>query len=183
MNSTSEPSGSRKDTLRPRPAAPLRGTGPSSPSALPPGPRWPTPLTTLGWMTRPFPYLERCRERYGDTFTLRIAREAPWVFVSHPDAVKQVFTGDPRLLHAGEANGILRPILGHHSVLLLDDDRHLAQRKLMLPAFHGERMQRYGDVMTAIAEREIASWPRGGALELAPRMQALTLEVILRAIF
>jgi cytochrome P450 len=152
-------------------------------SALPPGPRWPTPLTTLGWMARPFPFVERCRDRYGDTFTLRIAREAPWVFVSHPDAVKQVFTGDPRLLHAGEANGILRPILGHHSVLLLDDDRHMAQRKLMLPAFHGERMQRYGDVMTAIAEREIASWPRGGDLELAPRMQALTLEVILRAIF
>jgi cytochrome P450 len=152
-------------------------------SALPPGPRWPTPLTTLGWMARPFPLLERCRDRYGDTFTLRIAREAPWVFVSHPDAVKQIFTGDPRLLHAGEANGILRPILGHHSVLLLDDDRHMAQRKLMLPAFHGERMQRYGDVMTAIAEREIASWPRGGDVELAPRMQALTLEVILRAIF
>ena len=105
------------------------------------------------------------------------------MFVTHPDAVKQVFTGDPRLLHAGEANGILRPILGHHSVLLLDDDRHLAQRKLMLPAFHGEHMQRYGDLMREIAEREMATWPRGGELQLAPRMQALTLEVIMRAVF
>src|SRR5918912_1869170 len=125
----------------------------SAASTLPEGPRWGTALTTLGWMTRPFPYLERCHARYGDTFTLRIAREAPWVFVTHPDAVKQVFTGDPRLLHAGEANIVLLPVLGSHSVLLLDDDEHMAQRKLMLPSFHGERMRGYEDTMADVAVR------------------------------
>ena len=98
--------------------------------------------------------MERCRDRYGDIFTLRIAQEGSWVFLSHPDAVKQVFTGDPRLLHAGEAN--VDPAArrsARNSVLLLDEEPHMTQRKLMLPAFHGERMQRYGELMGAIAEQ------------------------------
>jgi cytochrome P450 len=127
--------------------------------------------------------MERCRQRYGDTFTLRIANEGTWVLLSDPETIREVFTGDPRLLHAGEANTVLRPILGPNSVLLLDDAPHLAQRKLMLPPFHGERMKRYGDLMTDIAEREVATWPTGAPLALMPRMQALTLEIILRAVF
>ena len=74
-------------------------------------------------------------------------------------------------------------MLGDHSVLLLDRAEHLRERKLILPAFHGERMQRYGELMREIAEAEIASWPAGEELELAPRMQALTLEIIMRAVF
>ncbi len=116
---------------------------------LPPGPRLPMPLQTLGWIARPGPFLERCRDRYGDAFTLRIANEGTWVMLSDPAAVKQVFTGDPELLHAGEANAILRPILGPSSVLLLDDGAHLAQRKLLLPPFHGARMKAYGALMEA----------------------------------
>ena len=150
---------------------------------IPPGPDWPLPVSTAAWMTRPFPTLERCRARYGDTFSFRIAHEGTWVFVSDPEAVKQVFTGDPRLLHAGEANTVLLPVLGSHSVLLLDEDEHMTQRKLLLPPFHGERMQRYGELMTAAAVREIESWPTGTPLQLAPRMQAITLEVIMRAVF
>jgi cytochrome P450 len=134
-------------------------------------------------MARPMPYMERCRRRYGDVFTLRIAQEETWVLLAHPDAVKQVFTGDPAVLHAGKANGILRPWMGDNSVLLLDGPDHLSQRKLLLPPFHGERMQRYGELMTEIAEREVAGWPMGEPLRLWPRMQAVTLEVIVRAIF
>ncbi len=129
------------------------------------------------------PFMERCQARYGDIFTLRIAQEGTWVFLAHPDMVKQVFTGDPRLLHAGEANVILLPVLGNHSVLLLDDEHHMAQRKLLLPPFHGERMQRYGEIMREAAEREVAGWPSGNPFELLPRMQAVTLEVIMRAVF
>jgi len=134
-------------------------------------------------MRRPGPFLERCRERYGDTFTLRIAHEDCWIVLSDPDVVKEVFTGNPATLHAGEANAILRPLLGDQSVLLLDDEAHLVKRKLMLPSFHGERMERYGELMREIAEREIASWPRQQTLALLPQMQALTLEVIMRAVF
>jgi cytochrome P450 len=151
--------------------------------ALPPGPRYGQVLTTIGWFSRPTAMMRRARERYGDTFTLPIAHEGPWVMVSHPDAVKQVFTGDPRLLHAGEANIILKPMLGSSSVLLLDEAPHMRQRKLMLPPFHGERMKAYARTMTEVAEREIASWPRGEPFALWPRMQAITLEVIVRTVF
>ncbi len=150
---------------------------------LPPGPRYPVALSTLGWGLRPMPFMERCRRRYGDMFTFRILQEGSWVFVSHPDQVKQVFTGDPNVLHAGAANHILLPIVGRHSVLLLDEREHMTQRKLLLPPFHGERMQRYGELMTEVAEREIASWPQGAGIALWPRMQSVTLEVIMRAVF
>jgi len=151
--------------------------------ALPPGPAYPRPLQTLGWIARPGPFMERCRQRYGDTFTLKIAHEGTWVFVCDPESIKQVFTADPRVAHAGEANIILEPILGSHSVLLLDDGAHMTQRKIMLPPFHGERMQGYGELMRSIAEDELARWPVGEPLRLWPRMQAITLEVIMRAVF
>jgi cytochrome P450 len=127
--------------------------------------------------------MSNCQARFGDMFTLKIANEGTWVVTSDPDVIKQVFTGDPRLLHAGEGNRILLPVLGPNSVLLLDDGAHLSQRKLMLPAFHGERMQRYGELMGTVAAQEIESWPIGEPHKLRPRMQAVTLEIILRAVF
>src|SRR3954453_4651631 len=93
-------------------------------ASLPPGPRAPMPVQTLGWVTRPLPYLERLQARFGDMFTLRIGADEHWVVLADPTDVKQVFTGDPALLHAGEANAILGPLLGSNSVLLLDDDAH-----------------------------------------------------------
>jgi cytochrome P450 family 135 len=151
--------------------------------ALPPGPRTPRAVQSAGWLLRPGPWLTRLRDRYGPTFTIRVANEPDWVIVTDPDDVRQVFTGDPLVLHAGEANAILRPMLGPRSVLLLDDGAHMAQRKLLLPPFHGERMRRYADRVRAIAEREVAGWPPDAAVEARPRMQAITLEVIMRAIF
>ncbi|HEY3019453.1 MAG TPA: cytochrome P450 [Solirubrobacteraceae bacterium] len=151
--------------------------------SLPPGPPYPRPVQTLGWVKRPMAFMERCRERYGDAFTLRIAHEGTWVLLSDPDAVRQVFTGDPRLLHAGEANVVLLPVLGSHSVLLLDEDPHMRQRKLMLPPLHGERLARHAETMREIAEREVAGWPAGEPIALAPRMQDVTLEVIVRTVF
>jgi cytochrome P450 family 135 len=150
---------------------------------LPPGPPGPRLLHTLGWVTRPGPWSRRLRARYGDTFSLRIANEAPWVMLGHPDAVKQVFTGDPQVLHAGEGNVILKPLLGPRSVLLLDGKDHMAERKALLPPFHGERMQAYGDLIAGIAAREVASWPQREPIAIRPRMQALTLEVIMQAVF
>jgi cytochrome P450 len=116
-------------------------------------------------------------------FTYRLAHEGTWVFISDPEAIKQVFTGDPRLLHAGAANIVLLPVLGEHSVLLLDEPEHMTQRKLMLPPFHGKRMQAYREVMAEVAAREIDRWPVDEPIRMRPRMQAVTLEVILRAVF
>jgi cytochrome P450 family 135 len=151
--------------------------------ALPSGPRLPRTVQTLGWVARVGPWLDRLAARYGDVFTLRIANEGEWVMLSDPAAVKQVFTGDPRVLHAGEGNAVLRPLLGPSSVLLLDGAQHMAQRKLLLPAFHGDRMAAYADLIREIAEREVASWPAGLPVAVRPRMQRLTLEVVMRAIF
>src|SRR5256714_10381246 len=159
------------------PTTTVSGTDP------PPGPSLPSAVQTLRWVVRPTAFMEECRRRYGDCFTLRIASEAPWVLVSDPESIKKVFTGNPEHLRAGEANVILRPVVGNESVLLLDGPSHLRQRKLLLPPFHGERMQRYGEVMREATEREIATWPAGESFAVWPRMQAITLEVIIRTVF
>jgi cytochrome P450 len=150
---------------------------------LPPGPRMPRALQTVIWSRRAQWLLEQSRARFGPMFTLRIAHEGTWVVVSDPEVVKEVFTGDPRVFHAGEGNQILRPILGENSVLVLDEKPHIGQRKLLLPPFHGERMQGYGEKMSEIAAREIESWPTGIPYRLRPRMQAITLEIILETVF
>jgi cytochrome P450 len=151
--------------------------------ALPPGPRLPKTLQTIGWWTRSGPFFERCRARYGKRFTVRLLSSPPFVHLSDPDEVKEVFKAPPEVLHPGEGASVLEPIVGTHSVILLDEGAHLSQRKLMLPAFHGEKMQRLSGLMAEVADREVASWPRGEAVVLHPRLQALTLEIILRAVF
>ncbi len=151
--------------------------------ALPPGPRLPRAIQSVIWYRSAQWLMDQCQARFGDMFTLKIANEGTWVITSDPETIKQVFTGDPRLLHAGEANRILLPILGPDSVLLLDDASHLRQRKLMLPPFHGERMQRYGALMAEVAAAEIERWPLGEPYPLRPRMQAMTLEIVLRTVF
>jgi len=143
----------------------------------------PRAVQTVAWITRPGPFVLRAQRRFGDAFTIRIGTERPWVMLAHPDAVKQVFTGDPALLHAGKANVILRPFLGRASVLLTDGPEHMRQRKVMLPPFHGSRMAGYRDMVAEIAREHIATWPRGRRLALAPRMQSITLDVVLRVIF
>ena len=151
--------------------------------ALPPGPRLPKTVQTIGWWTRSGPFFERCRARYGKRFTVRLLSSPPFVHLSDPDEVKEVFKAPPEVLHPGEGPAVLEPIVGTYSLILLDEGAHLSQRKLMLPAFHGEKMQRLSGLMAEVAEREVAGWPRDDAVVLHPRLQALTLEIILRAVF
>jgi cytochrome P450 family 135 len=152
-------------------------------AVLPPGPRLPRSVQTAIWSRQAQWFLRQCRARFGDMFTVRIANEDTWVLVSDPALVKEVFTGDPNVLHAGEANRILLPVVGHNSLPLLDEDAHMQQRKLLLPPFHGRRMKRYGELMAEIASAEIERWPLGEPHRLRPRMQDLTLEIIIRTVF
>jgi cytochrome P450 len=150
---------------------------------LPPGPRMPSLLQTIGWWSRPTAYLERCRARYGGRFTIRLTGQSPFVIISDPEEIKQIFLAPPEVLHPGEGARILEPVIGANSVILLDEGPHLRQRKLLLPAFHGEKMQALSGLMAELAEREVATWPFEETVTLHPRLQRLTLEIILRAVF
>jgi cytochrome P450 len=143
----------------------------------------PSVLQTLGSWNRPTAFLDRQRARYGKRFTVRLLGQPPFVVLSDPQEIKQVLTAPPEVLHPGEGARILEPLVGRNSVILLDEGPHLRQRKLMLPAFHGERMQGLAGLMRELSEREVASWPREEAIELHPRLQRLTLEIVLRAVF
>jgi cytochrome P450 len=150
---------------------------------LPPGPRLPAAWQTILAWRRPTALLERCRARYGRRFTMRVLGQPPFVVLSDPEEIKQMFMAPPDVLHPGEGVRVLESIVGRNSVILLDEDAHMEQRKLMLPAFHGERMQRLSGVMTELAKRELARWPRERTIALHPRLQRLTLEIILRVVF
>jgi cytochrome P450 len=154
----------------------------AAPPALPPGPT-PRALAVARFVLQPTRFLEDCRRRYGGLFTLRLSAERTVVVTDDVEIVRQVFTGDPELLRAGEGNVILRPLLGARSVLTLDGPEHLRQRRLLLPPFHGERMRHYRETMREVAERQVQRWPVGSAFPAQPSMQAITLEVILRVVF
>ncbi len=152
-------------------------------SELPPEPSEPSIVQTMRWLARPVSFMESCRRRYGDAFSLRfVGFERPTVFLTDPEAIKALYTEQAHGLPRGRTVALL-PILGADSVLLLEGSEHIARRRLMLPPFHGERMRSYESIVHEVAQAEIASWPLGQTFALHPRMQAITLEVILRAVF
>ena len=153
------------------------------PASLPPGPRLPRLLQTIGFIFVPIRWIEANRRRYGDMVTFSTALDAGFVMVFEPDLIKQVFQASPDQLRAGEANVVLEPVLGRRSVLLLDGAEHLRQRKLMLPPFHGQRLKAYEDVMERAADDAIDSWPVGEPFTLIRSTQLLTLDVIMTTIF
>lgn len=151
-----------------------------------PGPRSPVAVQTLSWLRDPLGYLERCRARYGQVFTVQFWGFGRLLVVSDRRLIKEVFTGDPEVLRAGEGNsveGLFEEGLGPNSLLILDGERHLRHRRLMLPPFHGKRMQGYAERMRASAERSLAHWPTGEPFEVMPRMHEITLDVILSVVF
>jgi len=161
---------------------PAASRAPTTPTELPPGPRWPLPVQSILTWNRTIPWFEANRRRYGPVFTIR---SLPWgraVVINDSELVKQVFTGDPAVYHAGEGNSMLAPVLGERSVLVLDDDAHLQARKRLLPPFHGESVRRYGEVVERIVADDVARWPVNKPFPLHPRMRAITLEVILQAV-
>jgi cytochrome P450 family 110 len=152
-------------------------------TTLPPGPGTSSLLQRLAWTYRPFSFMEENGKAYGDMFTARMSGMPASVLISDPETIKQVFTAEPDLLDAGRANVIVKPLVGERSVLLLDGPRHTRERKLMMPPFHGERMQSYADVMRAATDEVVGRWRSDAPFQLHSQMQEITLEVIIRAVF
>jgi cytochrome P450/predicted unusual protein kinase regulating ubiquinone biosynthesis (AarF/ABC1/UbiB family) len=165
------------------PGASETATAATAADGLPPGPTSPPLLQAMRWLQWPLPFLDECAERFGETFTLRFPSAPPIVMFSDPDAIKTIFTGDEEDLRAGEANYRLEPILGKHSLLILDGREHLRERRLLQPPFHGDRMLAYGVVMRDIAAAAVERWPSGRPFAVHPEMQGVTLDVILRTVF
>jgi cytochrome P450 len=140
-------------------------------------------VQTLRWMFRPIEYMEEARRRYGETFGVKfIGFKTPLYFTSDPAAAKVIYSNRENTLPPGR-NTVLEPVMGPRSILLLEGSEHMARRKLMLPPFHGERMRAYESVIQEIIDRETDSWPQGQEFRIHSRMQSVTLEVILRAVF
>lgn len=156
---------------------------PAELAGAPPGPRPARALLGARWLMREHSLLERCRREYGDVFSLNMWPLGMLVVICNPEEIKRVFTADPEQLRAGEGNAVTEPVGGPESILVLDGKRHLSRRKLMLPSFHGERMGVYGELMAEIANEEIDRWPLEAPFPIHTSMQAITLRVILRAVF
>jgi cytochrome P450 family 135 len=149
---------------------------------LPPGPSAPAVWQTIAWMARPGAFMRRVHGRYGDPATIRTYwTEEPMVLFSHPDAVREVFRLDPAIAPAGQSWEFLRPFAGPHSILLLDGEEHLRERRLMQTPFHGERMRAFQPLVAELATRELSTW--SGRVNALDRMRQLTLEIILRIVF
>jgi cytochrome P450 family 138 len=154
----------------------------STTTSLPPGPRAPKLFQDAAALARLGPYLRRCQRRYGDLFTLRLHGFGNVVVVGDPALIKRTFTASPTTLHSGEGSP-LGPILGANSLLVIDRDVHLRQRKLLLPPFHGERMKAYEPLIEQITREEIAGWREGEEFPVAPTTMRITLRAILQAVF
>jgi cytochrome P450 len=155
-----------------------------SPAPFPPGSRLPAIAQALRYVRAPLGFLAELQRRHGDIFSVSFPYFGKVVYVADPALVKAVFTGSPGQFHAGEANAtVLEPALGPNSVLTLDDAPHMQQRKLLLPPFHGERIQRYGELMREVTLGEMETWPVGKPFALRRHTQRITLAVIMRAVF
>lgn len=150
---------------------------------LPDGPQTPPFLQLIDWIARPTQFLEASAKQYGDIFTARWGGFDPFIIISNPQAIQAILTADPKLFDSGRANGILRPLLGDSSLILLDGDRHQRQRKLVTPPFHGERMRTYGELICQITQQTINHWSIDQPFSARTSMQAIALRVILQAVF
>ena len=149
---------------------------------LPSGPRAPAALQTVAWIVRPAEFLRRVHGRFGDPVTLRTYwMDEPLVLFSGPGAVREIFRLDPAIAPAGQSWEFLRPFAGEQSILVLDGEEHLTERRLIQAPFHGERMRGFEPVVAELARSELAGW--SGRVNTLERMKQLTLETILRVVF
>ncbi len=151
-----------------------------SASDLPPGPRSPAWWQLVRFAGDPLGLLDECHRRYGDAFTLRVAGNGRFVMLSDPEVVREVFRGDPDVLHSGEANSLFIATVGRNSVLVLDGAPHARQRRVVVPPLKGERMRAFFDAMRLEAQDAVRAWPAGAPFPTLPSLRRATLRVILR---
>ncbi len=132
---------------------------------------------------RQIEFMFRWRRRLGDVFRAKGLINDAFNVTSHPDHVRSLFTAAPELVPSLTAESPLLPIVGPNSILTANGPRHMRQRKLLLPAFHGDAIANYVRMIEEVTNREIETWPLGKPIALAPRMQSITLEVIMAGIF
>jgi cytochrome P450 len=166
----------------PSPAGPISGVEAALLPAPPLVPNHPA-AQLLHFNQRQIEYVFRARRRHGEVFGMRSPTLGQAAVTSHPDHVRSLFTANPEQAPSLTGESPLRPIVGPNSVLTAVGPRHMRQRKLLLPHFHGEAIERYAQSIADATEREIDAWPIGTPLALAPRMQAITLDVIMSGIF
>src|SRR4051794_28219298 len=153
-------------------------------SLLPDGPRFSGLLQSILLMRFRHQWIPRLRRKYGDVFSIKILPEGRWmVFFHRPEHVREIFAGDPEVFHAGKGNAILGPVMGEHSLLLVDSSQHKRARKLLMPAFNGHALRGYESMVEGLAKTEVGSWRDGSTLRSLDRMNVLTLEVILQVVF
>lgn len=164
-------------------AAPIdRSRVPARPIELPPGPRVPGLWQTVRIWGFRAQFMPKMHRRFGDTFTVNSMPVGRLVVTRNADAIREIFHSSPEVMHAGEGNSLLRPLVGRNSVLTLDAPQHQPARKRLLPPFHGARIARVVSLMEEATEREVATWPVGEDFPLLERTQALTLDIIVRVV-
>jgi cytochrome P450 len=153
-------------------------------AGLPPGPGWPAAVQTVALLRFRHWFHPWLHKKYGDVYTVKLLPKGrPLVFFTRPEHAKEIFAGDPEVFHAGKGNAILGPVMGEHSLLLQDGTEHKRARKLLMPAFNGQALRGYEEMITDIARDEVAHWPSDQPFRSHDRMNVLTLEVILRVVF
>ncbi|MCF4969320.1 cytochrome P450 [Nostoc sp. CMAA1605] len=150
---------------------------------LPDSPKMPKFMQLIKWINNPLQLMEASTKAHGDCFTLWLTNKQPMVFLSHPQAIEEIFTTHLESLDSRASAQILQPLLGNNSLLLLSGETHQRQRKLLIPPFHGDRMKAYGDIITNITKDVISNWQIGKAFSVRDSMQEIALRVILQAVF
>jgi cytochrome P450 len=182
-DTTTQPEREQKDVAAapPSPAGPVED---DRPLRMPPGQHRSRLVQTITFGARPLSFMLRPSRSLGDVWQLELlSRDEPMVVTCHPDHVESLFKAKPEDAPSLTGESPLRPILGPNSVLTLVGERHMRERKLLLPPFHGDAVKRYVRLISETIEREIARWPEGRPFALAPRMQAVTLDVIMAGVF
>lgn len=146
-----------------------------------PGPKAPALIQLLQWVAEPLTFMEKCAKQYGDAFQIKL--NYPMVLISHPKAIEEIFKTNPKQFDCGVGNQLLLPLLGERSLVMLDGTPHQRQRQLLMPPFHGERMQAYGELISEIAEQVASKWEVGQAFSMRESTQQISLKVILQAVF
>ena len=142
------------------------------------GPKTPRFAQLIEWIFKPLQLMEKSAKSYGDTFKLFLVGNNPMVFVSHPQAIKEIFTASPDKFDSGKGNQLVASLLGEQSLVLLDGAQHQRQRKLLTPPFHGDRMKSYGELICKITEKVISDWKIGEHFDVRNYIQEISLRVI-----